>query len=60
MGKEPGMNWASAADFWSMGGAGFYVWGSYAVAALAIAFEAVALRIRRKRALAAIREEREL
>jgi heme exporter protein D len=54
------MNWASAADFWNMGGAGFYVWGSYAVAALAIGFEAVALRIRRKRALAAIREEREL
>jgi hypothetical protein len=30
------------------------------VAALAIAFEVVALAIRRKRALAAIREEREL
>jgi len=54
------MNWASAADFWNMGGAGFYVWGSYGVAALAIAFEAVALAIRRKRALAAIRAEREL
>ena len=23
------VNWASAADFWAMGGYGFYVWGSY-------------------------------
>ena len=26
------MNWASASDFFAMGGYGFYVWGSYVVA----------------------------
>ena len=27
------MNWASATEFFAMGGYGLYVWGSYAVAA---------------------------
>lgn len=33
------MEWASWSDFWSMGGYGFYVWGSYGVTALCILVE---------------------
>ena len=46
------MNWGSWSQFWHMGGYGFYVWGSYGVAALAIALEvwALARRARRSRA----------
>jgi heme exporter protein D len=36
----------SVAEFLSMGGYGFYVWGSYAACALAIAAEIVAVRAR--------------
>jgi heme exporter protein D len=36
----------SIAEFASMGGYGFYVWGSYAACALAIAAEIVAVRAR--------------
>lgn len=41
------MNWA---EFFSMGGRGFYVWGSYGVFVLAIAIEIILLRSRTKRA----------
>ena len=33
------MNWGSLEAFLSMGGYGFYVWGSYAVTALCIVLE---------------------
>jgi heme exporter protein D len=33
------MNWGSLDAFFAMGGYGFYVWGSYAVAALCIVIE---------------------
>jgi len=33
------MSWNSPAEFFAMGGYAFYVWGSYAVAALGIAGE---------------------
>jgi heme exporter protein D len=33
------MSWNSAAEFFAMGGYAFYVWGSYAVAAVCIAGE---------------------
>jgi heme exporter protein D len=36
----------SVAEFVSMGGYGFYVWGSYAACALAIAAEIVVVRAR--------------
>ena len=39
------MNWA---DFFDMGGRGFYVWGSYGVFVLAIAVEIILLRGRSK------------
>ena len=40
----------SASDFFAMGGYGFFVWGSYAVAALLIFAEVVAVRLRYKAA----------
>ena len=45
------MNWGSAADFWAMGGYGFYVWGSYAAVVAVIAVEIGLLRARRRRAV---------
>ena len=45
------MNWASAADFFAMGGYGLYVWGSYLVTAACIAGEILFLRARRREAL---------
>ena len=43
------MNWA---EFFSMGGRGFYVWGSYGMFALLIALEIIFLRARATRAAA--------
>jgi heme exporter protein CcmD len=43
------MNWS---EFFSMGGYAFYVWGSYAVALVAIGGEVILL-LRRKKALTA-------
>ena len=37
-------------EFLAMGGYGFYVWGAYGVAALAIMIELLALRARRRAA----------
>ena len=42
----------SVAEFLAMGGYGFYVWGSYAACALAIAAEIVAVRARLARGAA--------
>jgi heme exporter protein D len=42
------MNWSSASDFLAMGGYGFYVWGSFGMAAIVIVAELLALRARRK------------
>jgi heme exporter protein D len=39
-----GMNWGSLNEFIAMGGYGYYVWGSYGVAALCIALEVWTLR----------------
>jgi heme exporter protein D len=46
------MTWASWSEFFLMGGYAFYVWGSYAVAAALIVAEIIALRSRRRAALA--------
>jgi heme exporter protein D len=45
------MNWSSAADFFAMGGYGLYVWGSYAVAALAMSLEPLLAAHRHRRAV---------
>ncbi len=42
------MQWASWAEFWQMGGKGFFVWGSYGVTAALVAFE-LALVLRQRR-----------
>ncbi|MBL8448103.1 MAG: heme exporter protein CcmD [Zoogloeaceae bacterium] len=42
------MNWNSWAAFWDMGGAAFYVWGSYGVTFIAIVAELL-LVFRRRR-----------
>jgi heme exporter protein D len=49
------MQWQSLEHFLAMGGYGFFVWGSYAVAAAVIAAEIWALRHRRRAALAQVR-----
>jgi heme exporter protein D len=46
------MNWGSLDAFLGMGGYAFYVWGSYAVSAVAVAVEVILLR-RRHRTLQA-------
>jgi heme exporter protein D len=51
------VNWASAADFWAMGGYGFYVWGSYGAVVAVIAIEIWLLKGRRNSALAHMKQE---
>ena len=48
------MNWA---EFFSMGGRGFYVWGSYGAFAIAIIVEIILLRARATHAQAEVRAE---
>ena len=45
------MNWGSASEFFAMGGYGFYVWGSYAVALLLMLLEPWLAVRRHRRAL---------
>jgi len=52
------MNWGSWSDFWQMGGAGFYVWGSYGVTLLAIVVELMLVFRRRKDTLIRLRRLR--
>jgi heme exporter protein D len=51
------MNWSNWAEFWHMGGRGLYVWGSFGVAAVAVAVELWLLRARRHAALGAVRQQ---
>ena len=46
------MNWNSPAEFFAMGGYGFYVWGSYAVTLALMLAEPLLARRRQRRALA--------
>ena len=50
------MNWSSAADFFVMGGYGFYVWGSFGMTAVVILAELIALRARRSALVRAVRD----
>ncbi len=52
--------WKSWADFWAMGGHAYFVWMSYGALLAAIVVETILLRARRRRALDAIEEERDL
>jgi heme exporter protein D len=51
------MNWDSPAEFFAMGGDGFFVWGSYAVCLLCMLAEPVLAARRRRRALQAARQD---
>ncbi len=46
-------------DILNMGGYGFYVWGAYLVAGIAIVVEVVAVRVRRNSARRAITDYRD-
>ena len=52
------MNWGSPAEFFAMGGYGFYVWGSFLATAACLAIELLLLRARRRHALQQVRAER--
>src|SRR5438445_10698486 len=53
------MNAGGLSEFMAMGGYGFYVWTSYVVAAVAVAFEIVAVRARIRTAVkSALRPDR--
>ena len=52
------MNWASAAEFFAMGGYAFYVWGSFLATAVCITAELLFLRARRAQALGRVRAEK--
>ena len=52
------MNWDSWSAFWQMGGAGFYVWGSYGVTLLAIVVELLLVFRRRRDTLIRLRRLR--
>jgi heme exporter protein D len=54
------MYWSSWSDFWAMGGHAYFVWMSYGALLVALVVESLLLHGRRRRALAAIEEEREL
>jgi heme exporter protein D len=47
------MNWGSPAEFFAMGGHGLYVWGSYAVCALALLVEPILAARRHRQARSA-------
>ena len=49
------MNWGSAAEFYAMGGYGFFVWGSFAVTAACLIAEPLLVRARQRRALEQVR-----
>jgi heme exporter protein D len=52
------MNWGSPAEFFAMGGYGFYVWGSFGVCALLMIVEPIMANRRRKHILRSLRRER--
>lgn len=51
------MNWESPAEFFAMGGDGFFVWGSYAVCLLCMLAEPALAARRRRRALREARND---
>jgi len=51
------VNWGSWDAFWTMGGYGLYVWGSYAMTVIVLAFEIRQLKSRRRTALQELARE---
>lgn len=54
------MIWHSFADFWAMGGYGFYVWGSFGVCAVAMVLEPLLVNWRHKAMLLRIRRQAQI
>ena len=52
------MNWGSPAEFFAMGGYGFYVWGSVIACALIMVMEPILARKRHKDILRSLNRER--
>lgn len=52
------MNWGSPAEFFAMGGYGFYVWGSFGACALLMIVEPMLARKRQRDILRTLRRER--
>jgi heme exporter protein D len=52
------MNWNSPAEFFAMGGYGFYVWGSFGACALLMIVEPILARRRQNEILRTLRRER--
>jgi heme exporter protein D len=50
------MTWSSFAEFTDMGGYALYVWGSYLMTAAALAWEALMLVLRRRRAIESLHD----
>ena len=51
------MHWSSFTEFAEMGGYALYVWGSFAMAAAALVWEAALLTQQRRRALEDLRDD---
>jgi len=51
------MIWNSWSEFWTMGGYGLYVWGSFGVTALCVALEMIWVKNARAQALTQISNE---
>ena len=51
------MNWNSAADFFAMGGHGYFVWASYGAAVLLMLTESWLARVRQRQALIAAAQQ---
>ncbi|MET0540925.1 MAG: heme exporter protein CcmD [Variovorax sp.] len=51
------MNWGSWQNFWTMGGYGLYVWGSFGMVAAIVLVEVWQLRARRLAAVAEVVRE---
>ena len=51
------MRWQSWAEFWHMGGYGFYVWGSVGVCALLMLIEVWQARAARRQVLAQLQTD---
>jgi heme exporter protein D len=47
--EERDVNWGSVENFFAMGGYGYYVWGSYAMAVFCIALEFLSLKMKTKK-----------
>lgn len=51
------MIWNSWQDFWAMGGYGLYVWGSFGVTAILMAYEMYWVKQARNKALQQVAQE---